>query len=210
MTDSLLQEIDDDLRAEKMARLWARWRKPLFITIALIIGATAANSIWQHYQHDRGGKLMLRMSDATQLLDQQQPQEAAQAFAALAKEMRGEQKIIAQLWQARALVAANQKEAAVAVLTTASHAPVGLWSDIACLRLAGLDSSKANCLTSGKDSPLASQRREWQAAILWNAGESAEALALMEQLATSPDTPDSARARISQSLSTLRNETLAK
>lgn len=205
MTDSLLQEIDADVRAEKLARLWARWRKPLFTAAALIVAATALNSIWEHYREDRGGKLMVRMSDAAALLEQGKAHEAATAFSALADDMSGEQRVVAQLWQARALMADKKQEEAVAVLSAASHAPAGLWSDIACLRLASLDSSKANCLTNGKDSPLASQRREWQAALLWHAGETDEAIALLEQLATSPDTPDASRERIDQWLATLRS-----
>lgn len=210
MTDSLLQEIDADVRAEKLARLWARWRKPLFTAAALIVAATAASSIWEHYREQRGGALMVRMSDATALLDQGKSQEAATTFAALAEDMSGESRIVAQLWQARALMAAHKQDEAIAVLSTASHAPAGLWSDIACLRLASLDSSKANCLTNGKNSPLLSQRREWQAALLWHAGETEEAIALLEQLATSPDTPDASRERIDQWLSTLRSGNTAK
>ncbi len=207
MADSLLSEVDADVRAERAAQLWARYRRPLFTAIALIIALTAADSIWQHFAEKRGGALLMRFTEAQALYDQGKAKEAADAFAAIASDARGETKTMAELWQGRALTAANDTAGAIAVFTTASSGTPGLWADLACLRLASLDSVAATtCLTSGKETPLLNQRREWEAATLWSAGKHDEAIAILEELATSADTSAAARARISQWLGTMHAE----
>jgi hypothetical protein len=208
MVDSLLSEVDADVRAERAAQLWARYRRPLFTAIALVIALTAADSIWQHFAEKRGGALLIRFTEAQALYDQGKAKEAADAFAAIATDTSGETKTMAELWQGRALTAANDNAGAIAIFTSASSGTPGLWSDLACLRLASLDHTAATtCLASSKETPLLNQRREWQAAVLASAGKHDEAVAMFEEIATSQDTSDAARARINQWISTMHAET---
>ena len=206
MRDPLLEEVDADIRAERMEQLWRRYRKPLLTAAIALILLTAANSVWQQYRQERGGKLMQQFSTAQALLDAGDAAKAAEAFAELAHKTGGDKQTIAQIWQSRALVAADKPEDAAAILKKAVSGKPSLWTDIACLRLVSLDNAQNTCLASRKDSPLASERREWQAASLWSAGKHDEAIAILEQLATSADTPEAKRARIGEWLSTLRAE----
>lgn len=211
MVDSLLSEVDADVRAERAAQLWARWRRPLFTAIALVVALTAADSIWNSIAEKRGGARMIRMTEAHALYEQGKPKEAAEAFAAIAADTGGELTTLATLWQGRALVAANEKDAAIAAFTAAAAGTPGLWSDLACLRLASLDNAAAkDCLASTKETPLLNQRREWQAANQWAAGEREQAIKTLEELATSPETSKEASAQINQWLGTLRAESSQK
>lgn len=207
MFDSLLSEVDADVRAERAAQLWARWRRPLYAAIVAAIALAAGDSIWQHYAEKRGGERMEQLTAAHALYTQGNPKEAAEAFAAVAADTGGELATLATLWQGRALVAANEKDAAIAAFTAAATGAPGLWSDLACLRLASLDNAAAkDCLASTKETPLLNQRREWQAANQWAAGEREQAIATLEELATSPETSKEASTQINQWLGTLRAE----
>ena len=206
MTDSLLNEVDADVRAERIANLWMRYRMKLLVAIIAIIAATTAATLWQNYQEKRGGELLLRFTDAQALYNQGIRSGAADAFAAIAADTHGDMQTIAKIWQARALAELGKTPEAVAVLTPAS-AGSGLWPDVACLRLAGLDTkAAAPCLASKKDSPLINQRHEWQAATVWSEGDHAGAMAILEQLETSADTSEPTRARATEWLATMRAE----
>lgn len=211
MTDSLLNEVDADVRAERMAQLWARTKRPLFFAVIGVIALAAADSIWQYYAEKRGGERMESFAAAHALYEQGKAEEAAKSFATIAGETHGETHTLALLWQGRAELAANQKEAAVASLAAAAGSTPGLWSDLACLRLASLDKTAAStCLSSTRDTPLASQRREWQAADAWASGDREKAIATLEELATSPESSKATSARINQWLATIRAQAPAK
>lgn len=205
MTDhTLFSEVDADVRAERAAALWARYRYVLLsLALALIVGV-AAYSVWNHLAEKRGGELLLAFTKAQELYSEESFPEAATAFDAIANQTSGDTKTLARLWQGRALAASDKKPEAIQILASAAKGS-SLWADLACLRLASLDSaSAADCLTATTDSPLASQRHEWQAAGAWEAGKREEAITILEQLATSPDTAESARGRISAWLATIR------
>ena len=205
MSDSLFSEVDADVRAERLAQLWARYRRPLFVSILLVLVVTAGHSVWRYQVEKQGGARLAALVAAQDLLKQHKAEEAAAGFAAVAQQSHGDDKTLAEIWQARALLAADKKDEAIAVLKPASARSVSLWSDIACLRLASLDPS-AECLGKANDSPLIGPRHEWQAANLWAAGNHKQSIALLEELETSPDTNDATRARVSQLLATLRSE----
>ena len=210
MNDSLFNEVDADVRAERITQLWMRHRMHLLlIVIALIVG-TAANVLWQNYQEKRGGELFQRFTDAQTLYDQGKQADAAVAFGAITEHAHGDILTLAEIWEARALAASGDKAKAITVLTHAVQDSTGLWSDLACLRLVSLDSEATTCLANKKDSPLANQRHEWQAANAWAAGRHAEAITLLEQLLTSADTSDATRARIDGWLATMRAEKAAQ
>lgn len=204
MTDQLIQEIDADLRAAKLDALWKQHHKKLVAVIVTLILVVAGQSIWQHYEEKRGGELMLALTGAHALYEQGKFTEAAVAFGASVPAARGDARTLTQLWQGRALMAAGQKAEAITVFKEAASARASLWSDLACLRLATLDKDAATCLASPQDSPLAAERRTWQAANDWSTGNKAKAITALEELATSNSEPDANRARFTQWLATLR------
>jgi hypothetical protein len=193
MADSLLREVDDDVRAERIAKLWMRYRTHLLVLVMAIVLASIGDAAWEHHQQTRGGELLLQLSHAQGLLESGKSAQAVKAFADIAAHTDGDIHTIARLWQARAAGANGAKDEAIDILKQTTQATSGLWGDIACLRLAGLDAKEATCLTAKKDSPLAAQRAQWAAANAWAAGDAAQATTLLTQLVADKNTPPSIR-----------------
>ena len=211
MSDSLLQEIDDALKADRAAQLWQKYRSTIVTFVAVVILGTAANSIWQHYRESRGGEMLVAFTDNQKLLESGKADDAAAGFKKIADGAQGELQDLALIWQARALSAAGKKDEAIAALKTAvadgSH---GLWTDVACLRLAGLDTKEATCLDAKANSPLASTRAEWAAANAWANGDKDAAIASIEKLIADENTSSDSRERLSQWLNSMKSQKDAK
>lgn len=193
MTDNLLQEVDAALRADRAADLWNKHKSSIIGVALAIVLATAANSAWQYYRELQGGKTLAALSEAKTQMLAGKNEDAAQAFAHVAASEHGEMKALALVWQARALSSAGKTDEAVKVLSEATATGANLWSDMACLRLAGLDAAAAkSCLEAKDDSPLKELRAEWAVANLWEQGDSATATKSLEAMIadkkTSPDT----------------------
>ena len=207
MADHMIQDVDDALRADKFHEFWRQYRMLfLSIAVALILG-TALHGVWQHQREIKGGEMLARLSANEKLLVENKAVEAAQGFGAIAKDASGEFKDLALVWQARALIAADKKEEAVSALKAAVSDGHNLWTDIACLRLAGLDrDAAAPCLAASNSSPLASTRAEWSAANLWAKGDTAGASAAIEKLLANPKTGADSRQRLSQWLASIKSQ----
>lgn len=199
MADSLLKEVDDALRADRASALWNTHKKTVIAFAAALVIGTSANSVWQSYQQRKGGETLAALSTSQQLLNGGNAAEAAAGFKKIAGDTRGEVKALALVWQARALLAAKQTPEAIAALKEAVADGHTLWSDIACLRLAGLDAAAAApCLADSTASPLAATRAEWSAASLWSSGKTAEAIASLDKQIANADTSPEGKARLSQ------------
>lgn len=205
MADQLIQEIDDALRADKFSA-FLREHKNLFIGIALaLILGTAANSIWERHREVKGGEVLASLSESQKLLQAGKAEQAAAGFKKIADGASGEFKDLALVWQSRALIKADKKEEAIAALKLAVADGGNLWSDIACLRLAGLDGKAATaCLAASTKSPLASTRAEWNAANLWVEGKHDDAIKATEALLADKDLAAADRARLSDWLSVMK------
>lgn len=198
MADNLLREVDEALRADRAAAFWQKNRSLIVTVVLALILGTAANSAWQKYREVQGGKTLAQFSEGQKQFGEGKSTEAAETFAAIANGASGEQAALARIWQARALVQAGKKDEAI----TALKAAVGgssLWSDVACLRLAGLDAAAAKeCLNAKANSPLAGERAQWAAAEQWAAGDAAGAMARLEQLIADEKTGQDVRAQLMQ------------
>ena len=203
MADSLLKEVDQAMRADRAAALWAKHRQTVIMCVVALILGTAANSAWQYIRETRGAEKMLAFSESQKLLVAGKPADAAKAFAAIADDSRGELHDLARIWQARALSTQGKKPEAISALKQAV-AGDSVWADIACLRLAGLDSKESSCLSAQKNSPLATTRAEWDAANMWAKGDSKAAIASIEAQIADKDTSDAARDRLTQWLAGMK------
>ena len=211
MADSLLQEVDAALRADRAGALWQKHRGFIITVAVLMVAATAANSAWQAYREARGARMLTALTESKELLIEGKAADAAKGFKVIADGASGEFRDLALVWQARALLAANKKGEAIAALQTAVADGSSLWTDIACLRLAGLDAkAAAPCLVAKENSPLAATRAEWSAASAWAKGDHAAAIASIEKLLANPDTSADARERLTQWLASMKAEESAK
>ena len=199
MADSLVKEVDDALRADRMNAWWRQNKKAVIAFIMLLIAATAANSIWQHYREVKGGHMLAMLSMNQKLLEQNKAEDAAKGFKTIADGASGEFKDLALVWESRALLKAGKKAEAIEPLKLAVASGSSLWADIACLRLAGLDATAATpCLAAQTKSPLASTRAEWSAATLWATGDTQGAMAAIDHQLGSKNLTADSRERLMQ------------
>lgn len=206
MADSLLQEVDDALRADRLVRIWHEWRGPLLWGAIALVIATAGQSVWNNYQEKRAQATMGKFVAADDFYKSGNFADAAKGFHELAVSSDGNIGDFARLWEARALLAAGKKDDAIAALTNLASDPHGHdlgWRDLACLRLAGLTDKIPGECHSPKDSPLKPMRDEWRASELWQAGKTDEARRLLKALSENPDISSSQRARVTELLATL-------
>lgn len=211
--DSLLREVDEALRADKLAALWQQSKQPLLYAVIAILVLTAANSIWRHFEDKKAAAAMTRLDAAISGFQGGGRADAAKEFGAIAEDMSGERRDVALLWQAKAYEAMGQEKDAIAPLTEVAKGHSGdlLWRDLACLRLMGLtDEVPASC-SSGDNSPLRALRDEWRAGQLWQTGKVKEARALLSVIANGDDAnvTDAQRDRAA-ALLTILNEDKAK
>ena len=195
--DTLLREVDEAVRHDEMVKLVRRYRKPALAAAVLLILITAGHSVWQDYREQRGGDTFAAIATGQSQYEAGKYDDAAQSFATAADHaFDGSAKDMAHLWQGRALAKAGRTGEAVTVFDSLASKPQGheaIWRDLACLRLVGLDDSKADCLKSAAATPLKTQRDLLLAASLWQQGKTTEATALLNTIAASADTPPATR-----------------
>lgn len=199
--DTLLREVDEDVRRDKMQALWKQYRKPFFLAIGLLVAVTAGHSIWSDHQEKRAGESMLVLDRGIVAYEAGDYKKAAGVFTALAEKNSGELNDLARWWQARALTASEDAKQALAVLHGLADKPAGrdmLWRDLACLQLMGAGVDAPKPCSSTADSPLVTQRLEWQAANLWLAGDAKAARAILEPMASDQALSGAQRARAAQ------------
>lgn len=206
MNDALLREVDSDLRAERMHRLWRQYRLPLAIAIAAIILFTAGDSMWKSYQSKKAGETMVKLDAAIVALQKGESKQSLQQFEALAKQTTGELNDLVRLWQARAQADANAADAAIKTFTDLADHPQGrdlIWRDLACLHLMSASADVPKPCTDAAASPLQGQRLEWQAAMLAQAGNKDEARRLLNAIANDNEAPRTQRERAARLLRAL-------
>lgn len=203
-TDSLMREVNDAVRHDRMVALWRQYRAPLLAAAIALVVATAGTGMWKNYQEKRAGEAMQQFTIAQQRYDAGEFARAADDFATTADmASRGELRDLAHLWQGRALAQNDKMEKAVAVFEQVATQPEGkdlVWRDLACLHLVGIDSGKAECLKAGA-SPLAGERELVRASLLWKAGKSDDATSLLTRIANTPTYSEKLRNRARDYLS---------
>lgn len=185
---SLMREIDDAVRHDKLMNLWNQFKMPLiYATVALIV-VTAGSSIWKNYQQGQAEEATKAFNDARLLYVEQRYDESAKAFETLTHQTRGEMADMAKLWRARALLASGKQKTALRTLQNIVIAPEGrnmFWRDLACLHVFGLVKTTAEVpeQCSGKnESTLSPMLAQFYAAGKWSEGDSKSAEKLLDAL----------------------------
>ncbi len=205
--DTLLREVNEAVRHDKLMALWRQYRMPVLAVALLLVVATAGGSLWGNYKDARAGEAMRSLALGQEQFYSDAFDEAAKNFAATADvAMTGELRDLAQLWQARAWEASGKVAEALPLLERVATAPEGkdlTWRDLACLRLVARVPEKSACLSANPSSPLAAERALVKAAQLWKQGESDKAVGVLNRLAKSSKQSDAVRTRAQLYLSVL-------
>ena len=212
-SDEFIREVDEAVRQDRWLELWKQYNVYIVgVALAVVIGS-AGSVGWQSYQQSQRAANAKALADATTLLAQDKPAEAAAAFVALAESAGGGVAVVARLRAAEAEKQAGNGEAKLALLD-------GLAGDgdVAPLyqRLANLlaqqesfnDSDAEAMITeldraAAPDNPWRASLMELKAIAQMKAGRTEEARATLETLLEGEGMPANLQRRANELLSAL-------
>ena len=204
--DSLLREIDEDLRRERYALLWKRYGWVIITLVVALVVGVAGYEAWRGYQqrvHVQSGERFA----AAATLAEVDPATAAGAFRELAEDAPRGYEILARLREAALHVEQNDYAAAAVYDKLAGRTGDPLYSDLAVIltvmaemqmavtpaNAAGL-AERLSPLTA-PDRPWRYSAREMSAHLALRSGETERARELLTELSADVQAPEGIRAR---------------
>ena len=198
-SDEFIREVDEAVRQEQWLKLWKQYGSYVVAAaLALVVGSAAAAG-WRTWQENQRLDDARRYATAQQLLREDKPAEAAEAFAALAEDAHGGYRVLARLRAAEARARAGDPASAAAALeqlaTNDDSDPV--YRSLGELLAAQHDFANAqpNALLvqveplAGTDDPWRYSALELRALAQMRSGDTAAARQTLDDLLADPLTP---------------------
>lgn len=204
-SDPLLKEIDDELRGERLAKLWQRYGNWLIGAALAIVVAAAGHQGWKSYQASQREQASVRYAAAVRLVADANAQAAEKAFAEIAAQAPAGYAMLARFREAQ--LAAKQGDAARAADLYRRLAADGsldrAYRDLAQLLAAYAVADRADpkalrqeiAKLAGADSSWRFLARELSALLSLRAGDRDIARDELRRLADDPDAPATIKAR---------------
>lgn len=212
-SDEFIREVDEAVRQEQWFKLWQQYGTYAIAAALAIVVGTAAGVGWRTYQQNQRLDEARRYAAAQQLLRDDQPAEAAAAFASLAQDANGGYRVIAELSAAAAQGDAGDDQAKVATLTKLADDDdaASVYRGLAELLAAQEDFNTAGpAVALAKIEPLAAADRPWRHSALelravaeMQSGDTAAARQTLDDLLADPATPPDLARRAAELLAFL-------
>jgi hypothetical protein len=213
LSDALIREINEDVRRDRLTRLWKKYGSLLIGGIILLVLAVAGAEGWRSYQRSTHADASRRLAEAARLTATD-PSAAAQAFTTLADEGPGDVAVLARLRAADALARAGDRAGALdAYQKLAASTSDPLYGSLGTLframlvlvqpqaNLAALESLSAELAPlTAADQPWRYTAQEILAAVALERGDRVQARELLDALRNDPLAPSEARSRAGQVL----------
>ncbi|KIZ44174.1 MULTISPECIES: tetratricopeptide repeat protein [Rhodopseudomonas] len=200
----LFNEVDEELRRERLKGLWDRYSLLIIAGAILIIVGVGGWRGYQYFEAKKAAEAGASFSAAADLAEQNKHAEAAAAFAKLATTAPSGYRTLARLRQA-AEVGVSDPKAAVTLYDqiAADRSVPAADRDLAVLRAAGLlldTTSYADMLPRLEPAaaPTATYRhsaREMLALSAWHSNDVAATRKWLDLINTDAETPSSLRSR---------------
>jgi hypothetical protein len=222
MSDShFIREIDEELRRDRLLKLWESYGAYAIAATFLVVATTAGWRGWEWYQTREGVKAGSRFEAALVLAESGKHAEAEQEFAAIAKDANWGYRLLSRMRLAAETGARDAAAGAVAYDAIAADGSIdAAIRDVARLRAAFLllDTAQAAEIASRIEplmvpaSPFRFSARETLALARYKAGEREAARAMFAELAVDPETPPALRnrAEVMQALASVGADLPAK
>jgi len=212
-SDGFIREVDEAVRQDRWLDIWNQYSAYIIgAALAVVIG-TAAGVGWQNYQASQRAANAKALADATALLTDEKPAEAANAFKALAEHTGGGVAVVARLRAAEAEKNAGNREAKLSLLEGLVDS-----SDVGSIyqRLAGLLAKQETFADVDADAMIgeldqaATPDNPWRASLIelkavaqMKAGRAEDARTTLEALLADEGTPASLQRRALELLNAL-------
>jgi len=200
----IFQEVDEEVRREKLKKLWDRYSVHLIAAAVLIVVGIGA---WRGYEYWLAKQAAAAGADfeaAMALSEEGKHAEAEAAFAKVATEAPGGYRTLARMRAAGALAQIKPGDAVKAFDELAADASLGAtWQDLAAVRAGMLlvDTTSLADMRRRLD-PLAEPTRSFRhtarellAMSAWRNHDPAAARRYLDMIATDAETPPGTRAR---------------
>jgi hypothetical protein len=203
--DSLIREVEEELRREQLEKLWKRYGN-WFIAFSIgIIVAVAGYKGWQYYELRKARAAGEALASAMDLLATGKTEEARLKLVDIAGGGHRGAAVLARLEQAGLALGKGDRDSAMKIYAGIMNDETvdEPLRDAARVRLAWLKVDAASRdelkrLLAGLDvqgSPWRPAAREILALAAWRAGDLAEMKKLLSAAVTDPETPPAARER---------------
>ena len=210
----IFQEIDEDLRRDRMAKLWTRYGKYVVGAAVLIVVATAAGVAYQNYRQQQYQALGLKYAETGLALQGGDDAKAIVGFEALAAEDKAGYGLLARI-EAAALKAKDSKDKEGGLAGLEAIAADGsvdrVYRDLATVLagLYGIDNAKPEATIAQMkpllDGPWHYTAREVTALAELKAGDKAAALKTYQELSDDLHAPPALRSRATEIVNGLKN-----
>jgi len=199
----IFREVEEEVRRERYEQLWKQYGDYVIAAVALIVIGVAGYELWRYYDARQRARASEEYLAAQALLDSNKPVDAAAAFAQLAKDAPDGYAQIAQLQAADALLAAGQKDQAVAIYQKIESGSDEMLAAVARIRIGWAIVENAPRLEletllaplTDPTSPWKSMAREILAYSDYHMGATKQALTVYQSLAADKDAPLGLRQR---------------
>ncbi len=199
--DHIIQEIDDDLKRERLQNLWQNFGSHIVALSIVVLLGTAGLVGWKEFHHARNQAATDVLVSTRELIESKKYDKAREKLEAALPDMHGSLKLIGQLWLAQLYHNDGKRDRADEI-----YAHVRDQQDEPEL------AAYANLLHSKSDekflsaTAFSSLSKEKQGLTLLKAGKRVEAASLFKALEEDVMTPSSMRTRINLILMTLEPE----
>jgi len=195
----IFNEIDEELRQEKLKKFWDRWGVAILAAAVAIVFAVAGWRVWDHYRQKAAEAQGDAFLAATRLAESGDAAGAEAAFLKLAETASGGYPVLAGMRAAGARAAAGETAPAIAAFDGLAARP-GVppkIAEMARIRAAylALDvedraavEARATPL-SAAGAPWRAEAREVLALAAWKAGDVAATSARLAEIEADPETP---------------------
>lgn len=131
----IFREIDEEIRRDNLGQLWKRYGHYVIAGAVAVVIGTGAYVGWRQYQDSRAAGESVRFSAGLDLADKGEFAQAADSFAALAKEGDGGHALLARLEAAGLRARAGDAKAGIAAFKeiAGDNSVDGVYRDVAKL-----------------------------------------------------------------------------
>jgi len=200
----IFQEVDEEVRRERLKKLWEQYGNYLVAACVLLVVAVAAWRGYEYWQTKKAGEAGAAFESAVLLAEAGKHQEADAAFAKLAADGTASYRVLARLREASELAQTDNKAAVAAYDQIAANASAGqVIHDLAAVRAGFLlvDTAPYSELLTRLEPLTASDRtfrhtaREILALSAWKSGELNAVRQWADMIIGDPLSPASTRGR---------------
>ena len=131
----IFNEVDEAVRRERLEKIWQRYGIYLIALAVLIIAAVGGWRFYDHWQGQKAAEAGAAFETAMTLAEAGKHQEAADAFAKVAKDGTAGYRTLARLREAQEIAPRDAKAAVAAFDALAADSSIGQrFQDLAALR----------------------------------------------------------------------------